>query len=40
MDLFLKIYAVQENVCWLGDFEKTVCLWKESVPGKWTIQGV
>ena len=36
-DLFLKIYALQENFCWLAGRGKIICLWKESVPGKWTI---
>ena len=34
MDLFLKICVLQANFCWLGDLEKIVCLWKESVAGK------
>ena len=28
------------NFCWLGNVGKIICPWKESVAGKWTIQGV
>ena len=34
MDLFLKMCALRAKFCWLGDFDKIVCSWKESVPGK------
>ena len=27
------------NFCWLGNVGKIICPWKESVAGKWTIQG-
>ena len=40
MDLFLKISLLQAIVCSLGDVEKVICPWKESVAGKKTIQGV
>ena len=40
MDQFLKIYVFQAIFCWLGDVEKIVLLWKESVAGKTIIQGV
>ena len=33
-DLFLKIYALQENFCWLAGCGKIICLWKERIPGK------
>ena len=36
--LFLKIPVLQAHFCWLGDLEKIICPWKESVSG--TIQGV
>ena len=34
MDLFLKISVLQANFYWLGDLEKIICPWKESVAGK------
>ena len=38
MELFLKISVLssvlQANFCWLGDLEKIICPWKESVAGK------
>ena len=26
MDLFLKIFVLQANFCWLGDLQKTKCV--------------
>lgn len=34
MDLFLKICVLRGKLCWLGDFDKIICPWKESGPGK------
>ena len=34
MDLFLKISVLRGKFCWLGDFDKIICPWKESGPGK------
>ena len=31
MDLFLKMSVIQTFFCWLGDSEKIICPWKESV---------
>ena len=36
MDLFLKISLLQATVCSLGNVEKVICPWKESVAGKKT----
>ena len=33
MDLFLKLSVLQANFCWLGDLEKMICPWKESIGG-------
>ena len=40
INLFLKISVLQANLFWLGDFEKIICPWKESVSLERTIQGV
>ena len=40
MYLFPKKSVPQAKFCWLGNLEKLVCPWKESVSGKYTIQGV
>ena len=40
MDRFLKISLLQAIVFSLGDVEKVICPWKESVAGKKTIQGM
>ena len=34
MALFLEIAVLQADVCWLGDLEKIICPWEESVAGK------
>lgn len=34
MDLLHKMSVRKANFCWLGDLEKMICPWKESVPGK------
>ena len=39
MDLFLKLSVLQANFCWLGDLEKMICPWKESIGGERTSQG-
>ena len=31
MDLFLKMCVIQAFFCWLGDSEKIICPWKQSV---------
>ena len=31
LDLFLKISVLQANFRWLGDLEKIICPWKETV---------
>ena len=40
MDLFPKISVLQAKFSWLGNLEKLICPWKESVAGQYTIQGV
>ena len=40
MDLFPKISVLQAKFSWLGNLEKLICPWKESVAGQFTIQGV
>ena len=40
IDLFLEISVLLATFCWLGDLEKFICLSKERVAGKWTIQGI
>ena len=37
MDLFLRYLFYGEIFAGLGDFDKIICPWKESVPGKYTI---
>ena len=34
MDLFLKIFVLQANFCWLGDLGNIIYPLKESVAGK------
>ena len=34
MDLFPKITFLRQIFCWLGDLDKIICPWKESVAGK------
>ena len=38
MDLFPKISVLQAKFSWLGNLEKLICPWKESVAGQYTIQ--
>ena len=40
MDQFPKISVLQAKFSWLGNLEKLICPWKESVAGQYTIQGV
>ena len=40
MDLFPKISVLQAKFSWLGNLEKLICPWKESVAEQFTIQGV
>ena len=40
MDLLPKISVPQAKFCWLGNLEKLICPWKESVAGQYTIQDV
>ena len=40
MDLFPKISVLQTKFSWLGNLEKLICPWKESVAEQYTIQGV
>ena len=40
MDLFIKTSVLLAIFCWLRGVEVMICLWKESVVGKKTIQGV
>ena len=43
VNLFLKIFILQENFCWLEDLEKYIYPWKEScgeIDNKGCLKGI